>query len=141
MRQVADIETGEIYEAADSDLVGSEPYDYASFRRMSMTVSRQHRSAIQAAKDSGIILARAKTEYHRQVALAIPGMKAEHGATVAEQMAKGELAVSEAKEAMDIAEANDRSAMETVRLVRSDRDAAQSLGYWSREADADGWQK
>lgn len=141
MRQVADIVTGEIYEAADADLVGSEPYDYASFRRMSMTVSRQHRTAIQAAKDSGIALARAKAEYHRQVALAIPGMKAEHGATIAEQMAKGEPVVQGAKEEMDIAEAEDRSAMETVRLVRSDREAAQSLGYWSREANADGWSK
>lgn len=141
MRQVADIETGEIYEALDADLVDVEPYDYASFRRMSMTVSRQHRSAIRAAKDAGVTLARAKAAYHRQVALAIPGMKAEHGATIAEQMAKGEPDVQEAKEAMDIAEANERAAMETVRLVRSDREAAQSLGYWSREADADGWQK
>jgi hypothetical protein len=141
MRQVADIETGDIYEALDSDLVGGEPYDYAGFRRMSMAVSRQHRSAIRAAKDAGITLARAKAEYHRQVALAIPGMKAEHGATIAEQMAKGEPDVKEAKEAMDIAEANERAAMETVRLVRSDRDAAQAMGYWSRESASAGWEK
>jgi Xaa-Pro aminopeptidase len=56
-------------------------------------------------------------------------------------MAKGEPDVKEAKEAMDIAEANERAAMETVRLVRSDRDAAQAMGYWSRESASAGWEK
>lgn len=141
MRQVADCETGDIFEALDSDLVGAEPYDYASFRRMSMTVSRQHRTAISESARTGEDLARAEAAYHKALAIAVARLKPIHGSTIAETLAKGEDTVQEAKEDRDVCSAKDRAAMETIRLVRADRDAAQSMGYWSREAGADGWSK
>jgi hypothetical protein len=139
---VTDTETGELFEVLDADLISdSEPYDYAGFRRMCMTISAQHRKAIADSRQTGVALARAEAEYHRQLAITIPRMKAEHGATGAEALAKGEPDVKAAKEARDIAAAVDRAAMETVRLVRSDRDAAQAMGYWSRESASAGWEK
>lgn len=141
MRQVADIETGEIMEALDSDLVGAEPYSYDTFRRMSMTVSREHRKTIKEAKETGEALAEAEAEYHKQLALAVIKLKPEHGSTIAETLAKGEHEVQVAKEARDVASANDRAAMERIRLCRDDRNVAAALGYWSREAGAEGWQK
>jgi hypothetical protein len=141
MRQVADTATGEILEVLDADLVGSEPYDYASFRRMSTTVSREHRATIAETEQTGEALAAAEADYHKQLAVVVARLKVVHGATIAETLAKGEDRVKEAKEARDIAAAKDRAAMERVRLCRADRDAAQAMGYWSREADSDGWSK
>ena len=139
MRQLVDPVTGEAFEVLDADLVASEPYDYSSFRRMSMTVSREHRAAIKTTENTGKALARAEAQYHKQLALAVSTLKAEHGATIAEALAKGESRVQIAKEARDCAAAEDRAAMETVRLCRHDRDAAQAMGFWSREAGAEGW--
>lgn len=141
MRQVADTETGEIMEVLDADIVGAEPYDYSSFRRMSMTVSREHRATIAETEATGTSLAKAEAEYHKQLALAVARLKPDHGATVAETLAKGEKPVVKAKEDRDIAAAKDRAAMERVRLCRADRDAAQAMGYWSRESGAEGWSK
>lgn len=141
MRQVADTETGEIMEVLDADLVGAEPYDYSSFRHMSMTVSREHRATIAETEETGEGLAKAEAEYHKQLAIAVARLKPIHGATIAETLAKGEKPVVEAKEARDVAAAKDRAAMERVRLCRADRDAAQAMGYWSRESGAEGWSK
>jgi len=138
MRIVVDPETGEQYEVLDDQLVGAEPYDYAGFRRMSMTVSREHRAAINAAEASGKKLAKATKEYRKQLALAVGRLKPQ-GATVAEVLAKGTDAVLEAKEEMDSAAAEDRAAMERIRLCRDDRGNALTMGAWSREANSDGW--
>lgn len=140
MRIVIDPETGEQYEVLDNDLIGAEPYDYGQYRRMTMTISREHRKAIKAAKEAGNAVGVATSNYHRELALTIPRMKVEHGsATLAEQLAKGEETVRQAKEQLIVAEANERAAMETVRMIRDDRSSALTMGAWSREANADGW--
>src|SRR6185437_3299643 len=141
MRVVADVNTGELMEVVDGDLIGGEPYDYAAFRRSSMTVRRQHQDAIERTKETGTALAAAEKEYRKQLALAMPRMKDQYGATNAEAMAKVEKPVADAREALLIAEYEDRAAMEEVRLVRADRETAQACGYWSREAGSDGWTK
>lgn len=141
MRVVVDPTTGEQYEVLDGDLIGGEPFDYAQFRRASMTVSRQHRAAIQRTKETGVAVASAEREYRKQLAVNVARMKEQYGATIAEQMAKGEGPVLEARERLAVAEAEDRAAMEEVRLARSDRESTQALGFWSREANADGWEK
>jgi len=141
MRQVIDPTTGESLEVLSDSLVGTEPYDYATFRRMCMTVSSQHRAAIANSTLTGEALSKAEADYHRQLAIEFGRLKPTHGAGGAEILAKGSDAVLQAKEGRDSAAARDRAAMETVRLCRADRDAAQAMGFWSREADADGWQK
>lgn len=133
MKPLLDPETGELYEALDSDLVGSEPYDYASFRRAAMTVSREHRAAIAEAQGAGNTLAHAEGEYHRELAMAVGRLKGEHGATIAETLAKGESPVRQAKEARDAAGAREKAAMERIRLCRDDRAVLLTMGAWSRQ--------
>lgn len=139
MRTLLDPATGELVEVLDEATIGGEPYDYGAFRASVMTQSRQHREAISAAETAGKDVASKTKAYRLALALAIPRMKQEHGATVAEAMAKGEEEVATANENLIAAQAIERAAMERVRLCRDDRDALGSLGYWSREANPDGW--
>lgn len=141
MRVVIDPTTGEQYEVVDGDLIGGEPFDYAQFRRASITVSRQHRAAIKKTEETGTRVAECEREYRKQLAIQVARMKELHGATIAEQMAKGVDEVALARENLSVAEAKDRAAMEEVRLVRADRESTQALGFWSREANSDGWEK
>lgn len=142
MRVVVDPQTGEQFEVVDGDLIGAEVYDYAQFRRASMTVSRQHRATIKRTEETGKAVAAAEKEYRKQLAITIPLMKEKHGsATIAEQMAKGEKPVLDAREKLASAEAEDRAAMEEVRLIRADRESTQACGYWSREAQGEAWEK
>lgn len=141
MRIAVDEETGEVYEIVDnSELVGDEPYAYGQFRRAQMASSRQQREAITAYSQAGINLARAERDYHRELAIAVGRLKAQHGATVAETLAKGDEKVSDAKDARDACVALERAAMERIRLCRDDRSALLVMGAWSRQANADGWE-
>ena len=137
MRQVTDMESGEVFEALDSDLVGTEVYDYGTFRRAAMAVSREHRKAISEAEMTGKALAVAEADYHRHLAGSVAWLKAEHGSTIAETLAKGQPEVKDAKEERDVAAAHDRAAMERIRLCRDDRAVLLTMGAWSRQAG--GW--
>lgn len=139
MRTLLDPESGDLVEVLDEHTVGGEPYDYGLYRASVMTQSRQHRKAISDAEEAGKDVGRKMGAYRLQLSLAIPRMKQEHGATVAEAMAKGEESVRTAHEELIAAQAIERAAMERVRLCRDDRDAGRQLGAWSREANPDGW--
>lgn len=139
MKLLLDPDTGELVEALPEDTVRAEPYDYADFRRAVMANSREHRQALTAYEQASAQAATAEVAYRKALALALPGVKAEHGATIAEAMAKGLDSVSEALDAKLAADALERAAMERIRLCRDDRVALGGLGSWSREANADGW--
>jgi hypothetical protein len=135
--------SGEQVEVLDEATLLSEanPYDFASYKRMTMSVSTEHRQAIMASESSGKALASAEAQYHKALAIAVGRLKAQHGSTIAETLAKGEETVTAAKEARDSAAAVDRAAMERVRLCRDDRAAALTMGAWSRESGAEGWDR
>jgi hypothetical protein len=139
VRVVADTETGELYEALPDDIVGGEPYDYAEYRRAQMAARRGHSQALSAWEDAIRETARTEAEYRRTLAKAVMSVKHEHGATVAETVARGTDEVAAAREAMVAAEGLERAALERVRMWRDDRVALNNMGGWSREADPDGW--
>lgn len=140
MRVLVDPETGELVEVLPEATLGPQaPYDYADFRRANMAASREHREALRALLEREKAAGQADANYRKLLALAMLRMKAEHGSTVAEQLAKGEPEVVEAYEERLAAEAEARAAMEKVRLCRDDRVALSAMGGWSREADPDGW--
>lgn len=133
-------ETGEVYEVIPEALLGpQEPYDYAGFRRACMNASREHREALKKLDEEEAAAARAEATYRRELAIGLLAAKAEHGATVAEHLAKGSETVAKAYEDMLIAQAHARKALEKVRLCRDDAQRLSAMGYWSREANADGW--
>lgn len=139
MRVLVDPEDGELVEVLPDDVASTEPYDYADYRRANLQATREHREALRELREAEKTAARSDANYHRELAIAVGQMKAEHGATVAETMAKGEAKVAEAREKRLADEALARAAMEKVRLCRDDRAALAAMGSWSRQANADGW--
>jgi hypothetical protein len=140
MRVLVDPETGEMVEVLPEAVIGpQEPYDYAGYRRSCFAASKEHREAITDARAKGAKAARAESTYRKNLAQQLLLAKAEHGATVAEAVAKGTDEVANAHTAMLIAQSEERTAMEKVRLCRDDADRLSSMGFWSREANSDGW--
>jgi hypothetical protein len=142
VRTMVDPETGEVYELLEEQTLGPQaPYDYADFRRACMTASREHRQALRTLDDAGRKAGRAEASYRRELSKGMLMAKAEHGATAAEHIAKGSEDVAAAYEEMLVAQAAERTAMEKVRLCRDDAQRLSAMGYWSREANADGWRE
>lgn len=139
MKVVADVETGDLYEALPADLVGAEPYDYAQYRRAQMAATREHRQALREKEQAVRAAAAAEARYREALAKAIVRYKAEHGATVAPDLAKGDPEVSRLREERDVAAGLVDAATERLRLCQADRAALNRMGEWSREADPDGW--
>lgn len=142
MRVLVDPESGEMVEVLPEAVIGpQEPYDYANYRRACFAASREHREALAAHDAAATEAARAESTYRKELAIGVLKAKTEHGSTIAETIAKGSDKVADAHEAMVIAQAKERTAMEKVRLCRDDADRLSSMGFWSREADADGWRQ
>lgn len=139
MRTLVDPETGELVEVLPNDVASTEPYDYADFRRANLQATREHRDALRELREAEKKSAKADADYHRELSKGVLKAKHEHGATVAETVAKGTDAVAAAREERLAAEALARAAMEKVRLCRDDRAALAAMGSWSRTANADGW--
>lgn len=107
--------------------------DLKQAEQASRTIGGEHRQAIIDSEATARNLARAEADYHRALAVQTAMAKQEFGsATMAETMAKGSSEVREAKEARDILAAQDRAAMERIRLARDDRQALISIMSWSR---------
>lgn len=140
MRVLVDPETGEVVEAVPEAVLGPQsPYDYADFRRANLAQTREHRQALRDLHDAEHRAAKADAAYRRELAKGMLLAKAAHGATAAEHLAKGMPEVVKAYEARLIGESDARVAMEKVRLCRDDAQRLAAMGYWSREANADGW--
>lgn len=107
--------------------------DLTQLENASRTIGGEHRQAIIDSEDVARRLSKADAEYHRALAVQTAMAKQEYGsATMAETMAKGSSEVREAKEARDVLVAQDRAAMERIRLARDDRSALLSIAGWSR---------
>lgn len=135
MRVLLDPETGELVEVLESDTVGVGAYDLPQFRRAVMSQTREKRDALKAHETAVKSKAETEATYRKELAKAILVAKAEHGATVAESIAKGEPEVVEAREAMIAAEGLERSAYERLRLCSEDRASLHRLGEWSKDQE------
>lgn len=139
MKILVDSDTGELYEALPSDIVGGEPYDYADYRRSVMAQSREHREALKELREAIKKAAEAEARYRQELAKVLVEKKAEHGATVAPDLAKGDGRVVTLRAERDVAAGMVDVAKERLRLCQQDRAALQRMGEWSRDANADGW--
>lgn len=137
MRVLQDPATGELVEIFDDEAVQDEgkAYSYTEFRRAALSMSKEHRGAVNESDEAGKALAAAEADYHRKLAVAVVRAKQEHGATVAETLAKGDEEVALAKDKRDAEAARDRAAMERVRLCRDDRAILLTMGAWSRASE------
>jgi hypothetical protein len=134
-----DSDTGELYEGLPDDVSGTEPYDYADYKRATLAATREKRQVIAALEKAIDEKAQAEGEYRRLKAQAMRDAREAHGATMAADMAKGDPAVVEAvirrERAIDMV----KVLQERARLCSEDRASLHRLGEWSREADPDGW--
>jgi uncharacterized protein with gpF-like domain len=135
MRVLADPTTGELVEVLDADTVGVGAYDLPQFRRAIMSQTREKRSALAAHEQAVKTKADTEATYRKELAKAILVAKNDHGATVAEAVAKGTGPVVEAREAMIAAEGLERSAYERLRLCSEDRASLHRLGEWSAQQE------
>lgn len=140
MKVYADTDTGELVEALPGDIVGTEPYDYAQAKRAVMAATRERRDAERELRDAVERKGRAEAEYRKALAQGILRAKGEHGATVAEAVAKGTDKVADAKAEATIADGLVRAALERLRLCSEDRASLHRLIEWSRQADPDDWE-
>lgn len=139
MRLLVDPETGEAVEVLPDLAIGTEPYDFAGYKRATMASTRETRAVL--AELDAAIQEKADSEEHYLVlkARAVRAAKAEHGATVAEDLAKGDPGVAASYGRRDKARETVRAWQARLRLCSEDRTSLHRLGEWSREADPDGW--
>jgi len=134
VRVLIDPETGEMVEVAPSDVVGTEPYDYAQAKRVGLSLTRETRQTLRELEAAGKAKAEAERAYREALSKAILRAKNEHGATVAESVAKGYPEVAEARERMIAAEARERMLLEKRRLHSEDRATFHRWVEWSMGA-------
>lgn len=139
MRVLLDPETGELVEVLPGDVVGTEPYDFAGYKRATMAATREKRGVLKALDDAIVERAEAEGDYARKKSAAVETAKREHGSTVAPDIAKGKDDVAAALERREKARDMVRAWQERSRLCSEDRASLHRLGEWSREADPDGW--
>lgn len=139
-RVLVDPETGELVEVAPSDVVGVEPYDYAQAKRVGMGLTRETRATLRELDEAGKAKAQANLDYRRALATETLKAKAEHGATVAEAVAKGTEDVSEAQARFLAAESREKLMNAKLRLHSEDRATFHRWVEWSREAPGSGFE-
>jgi hypothetical protein len=139
MRVLVDPESGELVEHLPTDLAATDPYDYAEAKRAVMAATRETREVLRQLDAAIVEKADAEKDYLVRKARAMEVAKREHGATVAEDVAKGEPAVAEAYARRDRSRERVRALQARARLCSEDRASLHRLIEWSREADPDGW--
>lgn len=112
-------------------------YDFDQFRQFAQAVGKEHREAIDACEKAGKAVANAEKTYRALLSRAVTTCKEGHGATIAETLAKGEDDVAQAKELLTVAEAEDRAAVQRVRLAEADRSVLLTMGSWSKSQEKD----
>lgn len=135
MRTLVDPQTGEAVEVLESDTVGVGAYDLPQARRAVMSQTREKREALAELENAVSAKATAQGQYRRLLAQAMMAVKAEHGATVSEQVAKGQDDVVEARENMVASEGMERAALERLRLCGEDRASIHRLIEWSAQQE------
>lgn len=135
MKVYVDPETGELVEVLPSDLAGTEPYDYAEAKRAVMSATRERREAERQLRDAIVEKANAEGDYRATLARLIPSAKAEHGATNAEAVAKGQPEAVAALKRRDLAVETVNVWKERLRLCSEDRASLHRLIEWSQNVD------
>jgi RecA-family ATPase len=135
VRVLLDPETGELVEVLESDTAGVGAYDLPQFRRAVMGQTREKREALAELERAAEEQADAEANYRRVLAQAVIRAKAEHGATVAEVMAKGTDEVVEAHRRKVASEGKVRAAHERLKLCSEDRASLHRLGEWSAQQE------
>lgn len=137
MRVLIDADTGELAEYLETNVIGLEPYDFRQAKAAHMRASRERREAVAAYEAAIKELGRTERNYRMVLAQEVLKAKAEHGATVAEQAAKGTPSVLDAREAFVVADGLRYAALERIRTVDGDKQGIAQLVKWS-EAEAHG---
>lgn len=135
MRVLLDPDSGELVEVFESDTAGVGAYDLSQGRRAVMAQTREKREALKTHEEAVRAKAEAEAEYRRKLAQGVLKAKDQHGATVAESIAKGYADVSGAREAMLAADGLERSAYERLRLCSEDRASIHRLIEWSAQQE------
>jgi hypothetical protein len=139
VRVYADQTTGELVEHLPADMVGLEVYDYRQAKAAHMRASVERRKAQQAYETAIREMAAAERGYRSELAKAMLRAKDEHGATVAESMAKGDEKVLEARERYVIADGMRYAALEVIRNCDGDRQGIAQLVRWSQAVSTGPW--
>lgn len=134
-RVLVDPETGELVETTDAEVVSGEPWDLATARRVGNGLHVARVKAETAFREASKEKAAAQSDYRRLKARAILRVKADHGATVAPDLAAGEPEVVAAYERRIIAEGMERAALERLRLCSEDRATFHRIVDWSKDTE------
>lgn len=136
---VADPTTGELVEVLPTEYIqNGQPYSYQEAKAAAMRVTVERRRAIVAYENACTAVGKATREYRRLLAIEMLKQKAAHGATMAEQLAKGQDHVAEAKEAVIIAEGLRTATYQLILTNDADRTTVTQLTKWSQTVE--GWE-
>jgi hypothetical protein len=138
---LVDPDTGELVEVVEEVVLDLTPYDYRQAKAAVMRASLERREAEKAYRTAIREKAAAERAYRTVLSSEMLEAKVEHGATMAEAVAKGTQKVSEAKERAIIAEGMVYAALERLRLCTEDRQSLSQLIAWSRQVDASTYQE
>jgi hypothetical protein len=139
MKILADPATGELVEVLETSVLGLQPYDFREAKAAHMRASLERREAVTAYTAAIEELAAAERQYRMVLAQEMLIAKATHGATIAEQVAKGEPRVLEARERFTAAEGLKYAALERIRTCDGDRTGVSQLVKWSEAVATGPW--
>jgi hypothetical protein len=139
MKILADPVTGELVEVLETSVLGLQPYDFREAKAAHMRASLERREAVAAYTAAIEELGKAERQYRMVLAQEMLKAKGEHGATIAEQVAKGEPRVLEARERFTVAEGMKYAALERIRTCDGDRTSVSQLVKWSEAVATGPW--
>lgn len=137
---LVDPATGEAVEVLPEQVVGPEPYDYAQAKRKANGLSLEARTVIADYKTAVEERKRATKAHRQALSMAVLEARTEHGATLAETVAKGTDEVAGAEADKIAAEGMVRVQEERRKLSSEDRASFHRLVEWSMKANPDGWE-
>ncbi len=111
-------------------------YDFNEFRQFAQDIGNEHRKAIEDCKLAGEERAKAERAYRSIMTRSLPSIKAQHGATLAVEIAKGEDDIAALREDLEVAEVKDRASFQRVKLAEADRQVLLTMGSWSKAQEA-----
>lgn len=139
MKPVTDLETGELLEVLDTELVGLQPYSFREAKAAHMRASVERRKIVERLKMAVREQGTAEAVYRRELARGILTEKQDLGATVAEAVAKGREEVMDARQRLVIAEGMVRATQEELKGADGDRTGIAQLVKWSEAVSTGPW--
>lgn len=139
MKVYVDQDSGELVEHLPSEMVGLEPYDFRGAKAAHMRASTERREAVVEYVAAIREMGKAERAYRTVLAQEMLKAKDEHGATVAEAMAKGTQVCAEARERFTIADGMRYAALEKIRTCDGDRTGVAQLVKWSESVSTGPW--